>query len=101
MDLKTRGGTTLFEGISENFALYSLIAGISKATSLYDKIFSSSSDTNGNRIIFLTDMIPNSADKDGNLLFETVKANATKKLYTTFIGIGVGKFLTSVFIHIE
>ena len=43
-------------------------------------------------------MIPNSADKDGNLLFETAKTNASKKLYTTFIGIGVGKFLKSSFI---
>jgi Mg-chelatase subunit ChlD len=76
MNLQTGGGTTL-------------CVGMSKATSLYEKLLSSK-DTNGNRVIYLTDMIPNASDVDGKGLFEMAKANVTKKIYTTFIGLGVG-----------
>jgi len=42
-----------------------------------------------NRLIFLTDMCPNSGDGDGKTLFDMTQRNADKKLYTTFIGVGV------------
>ena len=42
-----------------------------------------------NRIIFLTDAQPNLGDTGEEELVDMIKRNAEKKIYTTFIGIGV------------
>ena len=42
-----------------------------------------------NRIIYLTDMCPNIGSSDGASLFNLTQENSKKKIYTTFVGIGV------------
>jgi len=74
VQIKVRGGTCLSEGIKAGTALFK---SVEKA------------QTNENRMIFLTDMIPNTGDTDGKALFNITKNNAQEKIYTTFIGVGV------------
>jgi len=77
MDLKERGGT-------------SLSAGIVSGTKQFDDILNKKDNAKyENRLIFLTDMMPNTGDTDGKSLFDMTAKNAKKKLYTTFIGVGV------------
>jgi Ca-activated chloride channel family protein len=77
MELETKGGTTL-------------TAGINAGTKQFEEVLKTKEATNSeNRIIFLTDMIPNSAATDGETLFRVAKQNVTQKLYTTFIGVGI------------
>ena len=42
-----------------------------------------------NRIIIITDAMPNYGDFDEDSLMGLVKNNATSGIYTTFIGVGV------------
>jgi len=81
MSLKTRGGTSLSEGIDRGTALFEAISKES-ASGPYA--------SNENRMFFLTDMMPNSGDTDGKHLFNRIKKNADDlQIYTTFIGVGI------------
>jgi len=64
-------------------------AGYTKATDLYKEYINSDADEYENRIIVITDAMPNygTTSKDGLLSY--VKENAKKGIYTTFIGVGV------------
>jgi len=76
MELQAQNGTNLEAGYKE-------------ATKLFDDIFEFNPQEYENRIIFLTDAMPNTGDVDDQSLLGLTKKNADKKIYTTFIGIGV------------
>ncbi len=66
-----------------------MYAGIKTGTELYDKLPNYDPKEYDNRIIFLTDAMPNTNITDENTLWGMMKNNAEKRIYTTFIGIGV------------
>ncbi|MBI2849549.1 MAG: VWA domain-containing protein [Chloroflexi bacterium] len=66
-----------------------LDAGIQMATDLYDELGRANPSQYENRIIFLTDAMPNQGDTSERGLLGMVKRNAANRIYTTFIGIGV------------
>ncbi|MFC1976712.1 VWA domain-containing protein [Chloroflexota bacterium] len=66
-----------------------LDAGIRMSTDLYDELTGADPSQYENRIIFLTDAIPNQGDTSERGLLGMVRRNASNGIYTTFIGIGV------------
>ncbi len=76
LELAPRGGT--------NFK-----AGYRGGTELFEKYLDADSDEYENRIIFLTDAMPNRGATSEEGLLGLTQTNADNKLYTTFIGIGV------------
>ena len=74
LELKARGGT--------NWS-----AGYKKALKLFDEVKESLEYEN--RIIFLTDAMPNRGELGKDKLFGMAKRASTKGIHTTFIGIGV------------
>ncbi|MFC1775091.1 hypothetical protein ACFLZN_02130, partial [Nanoarchaeota archaeon] len=76
LDLEPMGGT-FFE------------AGYEGATSLFEKYKDVDPEVYENRIIFLTDAMPNIGETDEEDLLGMTKKNADAKIFTTFIGIGV------------
>lgn len=74
-------------------------AGMKGGTSLYDKFLDVSEHEYENRIIFLTDAMPNIGDISEEGLFGKTEKNSANKIYTTFIGIGVD-FNTELVEHI-
>lgn len=63
--------------------------GMQKATALFEDLGGVNADEYENRIIFLTDAMPNQGDFSGEGLLGMTKANSLDRLYSTFIGIGV------------
>ena len=76
LDIKARGGT--------NFE-----AGYTKATELYNEYLNVNSYEYENRIIVITDAMPNYGETTDEGLMKYVKENAEKGIYTSFIGVGV------------
>ncbi len=76
LDIKDTGGT--------NFE-----AGYVAANKLYEEYQNVNSDEYENRIIVITDAMPNTGDTSPESLLGMVKSNAEKGIYTTFIGVGV------------
>jgi len=66
-----------------------LSAGMRLATGLFDEFLDVNQSEYENRIIFLTDAMPNLGDTSEEDLLEMTENNANNKVYTTFIGIGV------------
>ncbi len=66
-------------------------AGLNTATELFDSEILQESDSKDyeNRIIFLTDAMPNTGQISESGLFGITKTNSERRIYTTFIGIGV------------
>ena len=64
-------------------------AGMAKATRLFDRYLEADPSEYENRIIFLTDAMPNLGETGQDDLSHILKDNAARKIYTTFIGIGV------------
>jgi Ca-activated chloride channel family protein len=64
-------------------------AGMRTASGMFTELFKVDQSEYENRIIFLTDAMPNTGDASDVGLFNMVKVNSDAKLYTTFIGIGV------------
>lgn len=64
-------------------------AGIKEAAAQFDEYAYAKSSDYENRIIFLTDAMPNVGDTTDEDLFALGKNLADKKIYTTFIGVGV------------
>jgi Ca-activated chloride channel homolog len=64
-------------------------AGMKKATKLFDELSGADQNEYENRIIFLTDAMPNTGDYSKEGLMGQVKDNSENKLYSTLIGIGV------------
>ncbi len=76
LEIKARGGT--------NFE-----AGYTKATELYNEYLNVNSYEYENRIIVITDAMPNYGETTDEGLMKYVKENAEKGIYTSFIGVGV------------
>jgi len=66
-----------------------LSAGIQLATDMVSKYRDADQDIYENRIIFLTDAMPNQGETWESSLLGILKRNAGDRIYTTFIGIGV------------
>ena len=64
-------------------------AGYTKATELYKEYLNVNSYEYENRIIVITDAMPNYGETDEEGLMSYVKLNAEKGIYTSFIGVGV------------
>lgn len=64
-------------------------AGMKLGTSLFDEFTNVNSNEYENRIIFLTDAMPNRGNTSQQGLFGMISENSKNKIYTTFIGIGV------------
>jgi Ca-activated chloride channel family protein len=75
LDLQERGGTNWSEGYAKGVELFSKVE-------LNDRAYE-------NRIIFITDAMPNSGELSQEGLFGMAKGAAQKGIYTTFIGVGV------------
>ncbi len=76
LDLEPQGGTNMEAGYQEARALYDELHDVDHA--VYE-----------NRIIFLTDAMPNFGDLSEESLVGMVAATADDKVHTTFIGVGV------------
>lgn len=76
LEIKPNGGT--------NFE-----AGYKAATKLFNKYKNIDSNEYENRIIFITDAMPNYGETSKDSLLSYVKANSDNGIYTTFIGVGV------------
>ncbi len=76
--LKERGGTNWSAGYKEGIALFNSLDEGFKDPKIYE-----------NRIIFLTDAMPNRGELNQNGLFAIAKEASEKHIYTTFIGVGV------------
>ena len=81
----------LKENIRQIYAVdgTNMAAGTSMGTSLFDNVIESDPFEYENRIIFLTDAMPNTGDISKEGLFGMIKNNAENKIYTSVIGIGV------------
>ena len=66
-----------------------LASGMQMATSKFTPFIDIDHTEYENRIIFLTDMMPNTGDTSSKGLLGMAKNNANNKIYSTFIGIGV------------
>lgn len=66
-----------------------LSSGMSAATNMLKNLSDSDPEEYENRIIFLTDAMPNRGDITVNGFYDYCRENAYKGVYTTFIGIGV------------
>ncbi len=75
LDLRERGGTNWSEGYAKGVELFSKVE-------LNDRAYE-------NRIIFITDAMPNSGELSQEGLFGMAKRAAQEGIYTTFIGVGV------------
>lgn len=64
-------------------------AGYKDATELFEDYELINNEDYENRIIVLTDAMPNTGDTSEDGLLSMVKENADNEIYTTFIGIGV------------
>jgi len=60
-----------------------------KGTALFDRFLEADKSEYENRIIFLTDAMPNIGETGDLGLFRMLQDNADQGIYTTFIGIGV------------
>lgn len=63
-------------------------AGMEKGTALFDRLLPQDADYE-NRIIFLTDAMPNLGETADLPIYRMLEENADRGIYTTFIGIGV------------
>jgi len=66
-----------------------MAAGMKMGTELFDAYLEADQSEYENRIIFLTDAMPNLGATDKNSLLGITEGNASNKLHSTFIGIGV------------
>lgn len=64
-------------------------AGMKKGSEIFTEFYNVNQEEYENRIIFLTDAMPNIGDTSENGLLGMTKKNADNKVYVTFIGIGV------------
>lgn len=76
LEINPRGGTQMS-------------AGIKMGSELFERFEGSGQSEYENRIIFLTDAMPNLGETSEEGLLGKTKRNSENKIYTTFIGIGV------------
>ena len=78
MELRQQGGTNWQAGYEEGVSLFTSLKSNLKDPLTYE-----------NRIIFLTDAMPNLGELDKGGLFDMVRNAAEKNIHTSFIGVGV------------
>jgi Ca-activated chloride channel family protein len=78
LELKPRGGTNWSAGYKSGLALFNSVEDGLKDPNIYE-----------NRVIFITDAMPNQGELSENGLFGLVKSASKDGIYTTFIGVGV------------
>lgn len=76
-----------------------MASGISLGTTLFDRVPESDRPEYENRMIFLTDAMPNTGEIRRGGLFDMIARNAERDIYTTLIGVGVD-FNTELVEHI-
>lgn len=76
MEIEETGGTNMEAGMEEG-------------TALFDRFLQADKSEYENRIIFLTDAMPNLGETGDLGLFRMLEDNADRGIYTTFIGLGV------------
>jgi len=76
LDLEEQGGTYMEAGMEEG-------------TKMLEEVSSSDPDTYENRIIFITDAMPNIGDYSDEGLGRILADNADDRIYTSFVGVGV------------
>ena len=76
LDLKEQGGTNMEAGMEEG-------------TKMLQEVSSSDPDIYENRIIFITDAMPNIGDFSAPGLGKILSDNANNRIYTSFVGVGV------------
>jgi len=76
LDIEDQGGTNMEAGMKEG-------------TSLLTEVSDANPDKYENRIIFITDAMPNLGDTDDESLLGMLQNNAEDSIYTTFVGVGV------------
>lgn len=76
LELTPQGGTNMEAGMAE-------------ATELFEEYKDADTQEYENRIIFLTDAMPNTGNTSKESLLNQTETNSNEKIYTTFIGIGV------------
>lgn len=76
-----------------------MAAGMRLGTSLFDEFKDADTNEYENRIIFLTDAMPNIGETHEDGLLGMTDSNAKDRIYTTFIGIGLD-FNTQLIEHI-
>ncbi len=64
-------------------------SGMQEGTALFDRFLQADKSEYENRIIFLTDAMPNMGETGDLGLYRMLEDNADQGIYTTFIGIGV------------
>jgi Ca-activated chloride channel family protein len=64
-------------------------AGMQKGTSLFDEFAEADQYEYENRIIFITDAMPNQGETSEQGLLGMTEENANRRIHTTFIGVGV------------
>ena len=77
-ELKPRGGTNWSEGYKKGLSLFEKLDKAQKDPSVYE-----------NRIIFITDAMPNRGELNEKGLFGMVDKAAKEGIYTSFIGVGI------------
>lgn len=78
LDLHPRGGTNMSAGLRTGIEQFTTISNSLKNPKLFE-----------NRIIFLTDAMPNRGELNKGGLFSMVKDAAKSNIFTSFIGVGV------------
>ncbi len=76
LELEPRGGTNMS-------------AGFKRGSALFEELGSVNPETHENRIIFLTDAMPNLGETSEEGLFGMAERNARTRVFSTFIGVGV------------
>ncbi|HWQ20830.1 MAG TPA: VWA domain-containing protein [Methanotrichaceae archaeon] len=76
------------QGIAEDGST-NMQAGMNRGTRLFSRYLDADPSEYENRMIFLTDAMPNVGQTDEDDLSKVLLDNSGKKIYTTFIGIGV------------
>ena len=74
----------LYQGGGTNMS-----AGINSGTELFNELEDINPDEYENRIIFLTDAMPNKGTMGSGNLFDIMQKNAERGIYSTVIGVGV------------
>jgi len=75
-------------GIRETYGT-NMQAGMEAGTAQFDRVLPQGGSEYENRIIFLTDAMPNLGETGDLPLYRMLEENARRGIYTTFIGIGV------------
>ncbi len=75
-NIEANGSTNMYEGIAT-------------ASNLFNKLPEYSNKEYDNRVIFLTDAMPNTDITDKKSIWWKIKDNAEQKVYSTFIGVGI------------